>query len=330
MQNIFLFTWEENYLLDKELLRRKQWFISKYWDKTLYEFNYNNFDIDKIINSLHWWWLFSEKKMVIIKWIPIDNFSWIKFSTNKTENFIKNINFEKISKDIILIFVSYKPDKRLKSYKTILKYSELKEFKKFKQTTQYINFIIEYLENKIWKDLANYIYIKIWKDLYRLTNELDKIKYMSKKSDFVFNKKNIDDILRWNTEENSFLLFDYMLEDKNKTLEIIKKIKWQWTDFNQMLWMLYRWLKNFILILDLYELWDSWKEIASKAKIHPFVVNKTLKYIKLLQDKKNEIKNLYKNILYLDFSIKSWRLDSIAFWLKIKQYLLDFYKNENI
>ena len=42
--NVFLFTWENKYSLDKELKRRKDSFLEKYWNDSVFIFNSENRD----------------------------------------------------------------------------------------------------------------------------------------------------------------------------------------------------------------------------------------------------------------------------------------------
>jgi hypothetical protein len=94
--------------------------------------------------------------------------------------------------------------------------------------------------------------------------------------------------------------------------------------WNQFAGTLYRWLKVYLFILDLYDQWvtDS-RQIISLTKLHPFVVSKTIKNITQIQKNQLQIKKFYIKLIELDASIKSWKFPDTYFRLWIKKIILD-------
>ena len=76
--------WEEKYLLNQELNRWKDWFISKFGVNSFFAYDSQNFSSDELIQSLYAWWLFTSKKMLIIKWLPFDTYESKKISSDSS------------------------------------------------------------------------------------------------------------------------------------------------------------------------------------------------------------------------------------------------------
>lgn len=310
---IFFFTWEEKYLLDNTLLLWKKKFVEKYGSWNYYCFPENINNVDEIISALMWWWLFDEKKLIVIKWIPKDWLNKIATSDlNKLEKFITE-HIDNLSQDNVIIFTSYKPDKRTKFYKFLSKHKniELKEFKLL--TEKKLNKYLQTTFN-ITEQLANYIIEKTWTNLYNIHNELEKIQKISPK----ITKELVDKYVTTNTEQDSFLLLDNF-NNKRKTIEILEKIENNQEDFFKILWLLYWNLKNIILISEKKQEWLTAKEVASRLWIHPFVVSKIYK--------NNQDTKIYKwmfwKLIELDYKIKSWERSINLAYLYLKKIFLE-------
>jgi DNA polymerase III delta subunit len=302
---IFLFTWEEKFLLDNTLNKRKKAFLQKYSRTNYFSFNEDNFDVEKIKELTLWWGIFREKKFVIIKWVPKDSFIKIPSQElQKLEKFLEK-KIDLIPKDDVFVFVSYKPDKRTKFFKFLKQKAQVKEFPALTEKK-----LISFLQQtyKLNKDLATKILEKLWNNLYLIHNELTKIlKFSPKITSF-----EIENYIINNTQQDTFKLLD-SLNNLEEVLKIITNLEKAGEEFFKILWLLYWWLKNIILISMEKNL--SWKEISTKLWIHPFVVNK---FLKLKYDPK-KIKKIYENIFQLEVEVKNWILPSSVAFLFLKQ-----------
>lgn len=326
LQNIFLFTWEEKYLLEKEVLRWEKNFIEKFGENTIYTFNNENFNFEEIKQSLFSEWFFIEKKLVIIKGLPLDTDTSNKIPLEISENLTNEIIEKnwKISWNTILLFISYEPDKRNKFYKFLEKNANIKTYKKLsyielrnfiKNELQWINIDFETIE---------YFISKIWSNLYTLIHECEKLKIWSS-----INNNNkidinvIDTINFWQSETNSFLFFDNFFEEKNKKIKIIENLEKEGTNRNLFLGAFFRGLKWYLHTLDLYKqgITDS-KNIANISKQSPFIINKILKNIKKIQEKEQDIKKMYTELILLENKIKSGLLPESYFRLWIKKIII--------
>lgn len=326
---IFLFTWEEKYLLDLELNRWKDWFISKFWPNSFSSYNNQNFSSDELSQTIYSGWLFTSKKMIVVKWLPLDTHEWNKISAESSQWFIDYFKKHewKIPDDTILIFVSYKPDGRsafLKSLNESIPSANKKIFDKLKWS-QLKLFIRQQLWNLQIHELdIEYMLIKIWDDLYRITHECEKLIIRCQiKNIFTIDHEIIDHVCFGMVESNTFAFFENLFTDETKTLSLLDKIRDDWVNRNQFAGTLYRWLRVYIFILDLYDQWitDS-KQIVSITKLHPFVVSKNLKNINQLQKNQLQIKRFYTKLIELDADIKSWKFPDTYFRLWIKKIIL--------
>ena len=317
----FLFTWEEAYLLDTELRKRKQAFLEKYGEQGLFEFRSNDLDLAVITNTIMSWGMFTTKKLVIIHGVPKDSTPSNKVLASKTapvEEYLTTQR-ERIPTDTVLILVSYKPDKRTKSYKFFSKHADLKAYKPLNDD-QLAWFVSHELGDLIDGRLANGMVSIVGTNMYHLANECEKLKlYAQYHNISKLTEEHITTIVYAQSEINSFSILDNLFTNKEKTLALITKAQQQNQDMFQFLGMLYRWLKLVIQMIDLDEQWvKSSKEIASKLKLHPFAVAKQHKHIGKLSEHKTQIHGLYHHLLRLDSSIKTGQYPSEGFWIEIK------------
>jgi len=309
---IFFFTWEERYLIDKKIEKWKKAFIKKY-SGNIYTFWEWNFFIDKIQELFLWWWLFDNTKFIIIKWVPKDIYTYISdWELEKLQSFLeRNINF--LNQNDLIVFVSYKPDKRTKFYKFLTKQESIK-------IEQYDIFdekhLIEYLKKTFYltDELVYYVIEKTWTNLFNIHNELEKILKISNN----ITKELIDKYVNVNIQQDSFALLDN-IKNTNKTIHILDNLQKNNEEFFKILWLLYWNIKNIILIFEQKNLGYDLKQIATNIWAHPFVVLKTLK----LHKDSIVFEILFKKLINLDYSIKSWEIDEKLWFLYLKKIFLD-------
>ncbi len=130
MAQVFLFTGEEQYLLQQELRKRKTSFVEKYGEQGLFHFRTDDLDPQLIGTTLAAGGMFSEKKLVIVPGIPKDSTPTQKVASKDSERITDYLmkHREQLSPDTILVLLSYKPDKRTKAYKFFAKHADVKTF----------------------------------------------------------------------------------------------------------------------------------------------------------------------------------------------------------
>lgn len=329
LSNIFLFTGEEKYLLHQELKRRTDWFVQKYWTDSLLIYKTDSLSLESLRQVLYSGWLFVQKRMVVVYGLPIDGDTSNKLSASVVQQFSDEFMQRNgsIVADTILIFVSYKPDKRTKFYTFLkkeldqniwikefwpLKPSELKQIIRQKSTG------LKRSESSLDAFLT-----KTWSSLFHIHNELDKlVLWANSNSSSEILEKDIDLLTFGMTEANNFAFFDMLFVDKQGALNLVARLQEEGENWNAFAWTLYRWIKIWLFTLDCFEqnIKDS-KIITSMLKVHPFVVSKTIKHIDVLSRNKNGIVSFYKGLIDLENDIKNGKKSDFNFWLDIKRMI---------
>lgn len=327
MSNIFLFTGEEQYLLDAELHRRAEWFVQKYGNDTVSVYDSQNFDTDQILQEIFGGGLFVTKKMVIIKGFPLDTLNKVPAPKITALYDAIESRLGEISADVFLIFASYKPDKRTAAYKTLKKSAQTKEFDP--KNTNRIQFVKQEVQPlQISSDVAEYILMKVWTDLYRIHYELDKITTRCTYNDITqITKTHVDELTFGMVETNIFTFSDYLLDDADKAVAVLEGIQEDGMSWYQFLGTLYRTLKAIIYINDYADHGQTnSKYLASVLKLHPFVVSKYSKNIDQLQKFAIPLKKFYKQVVQLDAAIKTGKMPDTGFWISLKRYIYELHR----
>ena len=326
LSNIILFTWEERFLLDKELLRRKEGFAQKFGSESIFSFDFENLDIAMIKQAIYGGGLFVTKKMIIIQGIPYEG--TMKPSAEQQvqiEKFADDLMAKegKIPDDSMLVFVSSKPDKRLRLYKFLERNATVKSFDQYKDS-QLKDFVISQLPGLyIPNEVVEYMLLKVGADLYRLRFECEKLKVRCEvKKMSKVDQVMVDKVTFWQVEINAFTLLDALFTDRKNAIQIIDKIQDDGEDWNAFAGMLYWSLKLSIFVVDIVNtgISDS-KQIAAIMGANPRQISKTLKQIKQLQANNDMMKSFYTKLVELDYGIKSGKYPDTYFWLGIKRML---------
>ena len=325
---MYLFMWEERYLLDQEVSRWTTNFVQKFGEDSLFVYNNENWDEMSASQSIFGGWLFSTKKLTIIQWIPLDNAKWNTFRVSDIEWFIENfIKKEwKIPEDNLLVFISNKPDKRSRFFKFLKSNAQIKEFNKLR------DFEIKwFVRQQLWDikitDWAYGLFVdKVWNNLYRLQSELEKLRlYCLSKSIDQIDENMVNDVVFWLVETEAFEFLKILFKDKWSALSYLQRMQDQWFNWNAFSGPLYWWLKLYII---LYQFWKKWitdvKTIASQTGINPYSLKQNIWYMDVIMKNWIEIENMYKKLIKVDVDIKSWKKIEESFWLETKKTIVKF------
>ena len=233
---IYLFTGEEQYLLHQELQRRKERFVLKHGREWLFVYN-DVWDPGEVVSCLQGGWLFSSSKLVVIYGIPQDTLSWNKFNMTTIDAVVdvfKAWTVEKID-GLVVVCVSYKPDKRLIAYKRFKKEATIKEFESLKEGA-----LIKYVE-EIAGDIMNHRVIEyfVWltgNNLYHIHHELEKIRGYCALEQCVVTGSLLDMIVYPRGEVNNFAFLDAMFVDRDKALDLLENIQ-----ASGVVWQMFVW-----------------------------------------------------------------------------------------
>ena len=325
LNSVFFFTWENVYTLRQELHKWKTAFVEKYWSDSLFVFNSENWDNWVVNQALYAWGLFVSKKLVILEGIPKESNQDWWIPQDKIDKFL--VDFENNQKfltaDTIVAFVSSKPDKRTKLYKWLSSNAQLKEFPVYREA-KVKTFIKENLSPlQISEEGLNYFLEKIWADLFRLSSEIEKLKYVVK--EWEVTREMIDTYCFWMTEENAFSVFDALFESPKNAVKMIENMQNEGKDWNAVLPPLQWSLKVILTFIDYANQWirDS-KVIAAESKLAPFTVSKNIGNMDLYLSHQGKLENLFKTIVDVEYSIKTGKYPDTYFWLTVKKAFLGF------
>jgi len=326
LNNVYLFTGQEKYLLDKEIFRWKENFLSKFGSESVFQFGLENMYIAQIKQAIYHSWLFTTKKLILINGLPLDASTKLREDVNEELNtfvdaFVKAEG--KIPEDSLLVFVSSTPDKRLRLYKFLEKNATVKEFTQLKSGDLEGFVKNELQEFAISRDVIQYFLMKVWSDLYRIRFECDKLKTRAKvKWQSTIDEAMIDYIVFGQVETDSFALLKTLFTDKKKAIQVLEKIQSWWADRNLFAGMLYRAMKFYLFMIDLDEtgVQDS-KTIASLLKMNPRQVKNEYTKIAVFRSNKEHIERLYSGLVELDAAIKFGKVPDTYFRLWIKQLI---------
>lgn len=326
LSNVYLFTGEETYLLDKELQRRKEWFFLKFGPESIFSFGLQNMNVSLIKQAIYSSGLFTTKKLIIINWLPLDTATKLNEEATEelsifVESFIKAEG--KIPEESLLVFVSSTPDKRGRLFRFLGGNASIKEFEQLKGYALE-GFVKEQLsEWSIDRSLIQYFLSKVGSDLYRIWFECDKLKtWASITQQKKIDETMIDLVVFGQGQTDSFKLLSALFTDKIKAISILEAIHANGSDRNYFAGMLYWALKFYLFVLDIDESWIKDPKLASSIlRMNPSQVKNEYARIWVLKANKKNIEIFYTGLAELDASIKSWKMPATYFWLGVKKLI---------
>lgn len=235
---IYLFSWENNFLLQEDIKKWKSVFIEKNGDfnfvhiKDILSVDKNYLSEILLWQSLFWW-----KKEIIIEWYPLSTIKKNETAEDeeKEENDIDTFFLSillHIPEDNIVIFVNNNPDKRTKIYKKIIEIGQQKLYPFFTKE-DIVSFVLKRYNSQISEEAADLLSYYKWSNLEKVINDIEKLLLYTKKIELHDIKNNIVPEI----EENIFILVDNILNKKIK--EAVKEIR------------------NMLLLVNVYALYNS-------------------------------------------------------------------------
>lgn len=228
--------------------------------------------------------------------------------TNPSRNKEVSQIIDKLLSDIpdstdLLIVENY-PDKRSTLYKTLKSKTEMQEFNS-QDESKIASWIIDYAKSKggsISSKDSNYLVNRVGTDQQRLANEIDKLVTFDKNISI----QSIDSLTQKSINSTIFeLIEEAMKGNVDKALKLYDEQRFQNVQPVQIIAML-TWQLH-ILLLVKSATGKTSGQIASEAKISPFVVSKTQTIARFMDIYK--IKQLISELLDIDRRSKTVALD---------------------
>lgn len=264
---------------------------------------------NKIINALSMSNLLAPKRLVIIKNLILGS----QTLDAKLEDYFKK-NLEKISEgqDLVVILWEREFSKKTSSFfKLIEKKAKSQNFEKLTgvRLSQWILKEIKEIDNKgeISKQALEKLVVYVGEDPILLRREIQKLLNFSNGK--MISEKDIELLVRAKIDSDIFRTIDAIgANDKKEALKLIHRHLEKGEDSFYLFSMLIYQFRNMLKIADLKESGNlSEYEIAKIAKLHPFVVKKSLLQLRRFNLKRLE--EIYANLGEIDLKIKTGRLD---------------------
>ena len=305
-------------------------FAEKNGKDSIFSFNRENWDYGQIKQTIFSGGFFVTNKLVILYGIPLDTEKSNAIKAEEIEKLAEDIMNYSLPSEVLLICVSYKPDKRGRFYKRFDKLDKdnpsQKIIKSFVPLKDYelSNFVVQEskdlnLNSKVIETLIH----KVWNDQFRLESEIDKLRYRKKYYNDETTPKVVDEVCFGMIEEDIFQLLDLALTDTKSAVQFIQWLQDDGLDRNAVNGSFARWLRNYLFVLDYADHWitDS-KQIAGELKQNPWAVMNITKKLSLIKEKRNLIQSLFKSIVDIDYDIKSGNAQPESYFFTIKKVLL--------
>ena len=320
MSKRYLFTWEESYLINKELLRRKTNFTTKYGPDTVVSLSVWEHTPSEIMQILCSGGLFSEDKLIILYDMPGQTTS--PKGTAELEEAISTQR-EMLHPDYFIIFISYKPDKRKKAYKFFEQHCETKTFSPMdmrsipKFLTQEFD---EYntSNNTLTREHIEHIVELVWTDGRRLSSEIRKLCDSLNAEWWTLSRQLINEVVTASQESSAFEIIDELVKAPSTTLlSKIDMIVASGEVRQAIHGGLLRWMKTMIA----YGTCLVHNQDPKSLWLAPFVAGKYNKYQDNIRNNIDWYIHIYNKLLEYDYNIKNWSADDKWYRLHLKSLL---------
>jgi DNA polymerase-3 subunit delta len=204
-----------------------------------------------------------------------------------------------------LIIDERKFDKRLNLYKTLKKQASVKEFNDLDDhgLKTWLTQEATKRGGSMTSSDATYLVLRVGTNQMGLHNELDKLLAYNTN----ISQETIDMLTEPLPQSSIFDLLDAAFSgDKKRALELYQDQRLQQAEPQYIMSMI-AWQIHIIAVVKFNEK-DSPESIASKAKLNPYVVRKTLSLTRNLSQK--HVKDLVSRALALDVQLKSEMIDA--------------------
>ena len=304
---VFLFYGQEEYLMEKEIKKLKNELLDVSFMSMAYKV-YDNPPFNMFLEALQGTPLMFGSSLTLIN---IDKYL-IGNELSLDEKQIESIDFalKSISDSVNIIFVckierdeNKKPDSRKKLYKTLSKYSQVREFAQFRTYQKELNAQIAKMakekELTISSEGISLLIEQLGANLTLIDSELEKLKIA------IHPNKNIDKsaiAMYCTSSEDVFILADLIIQgNKNEVLKQYNLL----TEKRHPLEIFSVLQSNFqrFIFIKSNEKKMSTKDISLKLKLHEFIVMKTQE--KLRKISLDRLLSIRENLINAEFKIKT-------------------------
>ncbi len=315
MDNVFLFTGKESYLISQQIKSWKEAFILKHGDMNLLTIDGRTASVGEIISDIIAAPFLADKRLIFIENLPeVPKTRKADQITEKDEKRDESLNklIEAISgipETSIVVFTQGNPDKRRSFYKKLIKLAVIKEFNPM-QGGQLIEWIKEATKKagaSINSSAADHLISLTGTDLWRMSQEVNKLSTFTDGNPIVV--ETIDNLVVPNMEANIFHLTDAIgAKNHKKAIQNLHRSMSAGDDLHQVFYMIVRQFRLFLQVGSYVETNPGITSvnIASSLKLHPFVAKNTLGQVRRF--KMAELKKAHEKLLQIDLKLKTSKI----------------------
>jgi DNA polymerase-3 subunit delta len=293
--SITVLTGDNSYMLQAELHRLIAEFVAEHTDMALEQLDGEEAEFDRLRESLQSLPFLASKKLVVLR-SPSANKQFVEAAQDLLTELPETTD---------VIIVEPKLDKRQSYYKFLKKQPGFHEFSQM-DVPRLAKWLVDQaaaqgrtLESRD----ATYLIERVGANQQLLANEVEKLGLYDK----VITKRTIDELTERAPQSTIFELLDAALAGKRKrALELYQEQRVMKVEPQQILALLGWQLHIMALVKTAGERDPS--QIASEAKINPFVVRKTQGIVRNMT--LAELKALIHEVLTLDIRLKSESIDA--------------------
>jgi DNA polymerase-3 subunit delta len=271
----------------------------------------DNLGVKDLANALSAQGLFSTKRLVIAKNILIK--SAIEKQKEILEFLKSNSKLENDTDSIVIFFESGSPKKNGSLFKFLEKHAKKQEFAPL-NGAQLTNWALAYAKNlspkiSFSRNALNLLLASTGNDLYILSNEITKL--VNYKDNETITEKDVELLVKSKVDSTMFETIEALLSgNKSRALELFHEQIAKGEDVFYILSMYVYQIRTLLKVGDFF--WQgmtSAGQIAKEAKIHPYVVQKTLSQIRNLSEEK--AKQILRDLAEIDLAAKTGKTDPI-------------------
>ena len=340
-KNIHLFFGEDDFTIAEELKKAKGDFENKFKNAEISEIDWNNESLSerekmaRLQDGLMANSLFGLNKLLVIRNVlfsksaadSASSDSDKKTASGKEKIILKYLDDPQ--ENIKIFFVENNLDKRKKIYKEIFKFekggeAEIKEFltpANF-QFDNWIKEIVEKTGGKIEREAVGAFAISLGRglaqkdknkkikqsyNLWEAKSEIEKL--VSYCDDGEITKDDVRLLVKSKVDMNIFNLIDSIgSKNKRKAVSLLNEQIDEGANEIYMLTMFVYQFRNLLKVKSLLNRGMSSFEIASKTRMHPFVVQKSIEQCGKFE--MDDLKKIYKKLSSADLAIKTGKINS--------------------
>ena len=316
---VFLFYGQEEYLMEKEIKKLKNELLDASFMSMSYKI-FDNPDFNTLMDCVQSSPLMFGNTLTIIN---IEKYL-IGNKMSLDDKQIDSVNYalSNLSDNVNIIFVckisrdeSKKPDSRKKLYKTLSKYSQVREFAQYRSYDKQLQSeILKMAKEKdltISSDNVSFLIEQLGVNLTLIDSELEKLKIA------IYPNKSInqDAIKKYCTSsEDVFILADLIIQgNKNEILKQYNLLTEKRHPL-EIFSVLQSNFQRFVFVKN-YEKKMSTKDIASKLKLHEFVVMKMQE--KLRKISLDKLLKIRENLINAEYKLKTGQSASSEILLEL-------------